>query len=192
MKTSRIKILVMVVFVLTLGAGVVAGLLAARLPTSPPKSDSSGGGSPLETELSLTPDQREKMKAIWIGVQSITQESLEQSLKAENERDRGIDALIPADRIDAYNTIKRNYAETNAKLKGRRDAAFDKAVAETKEKILTPAQREKYEKILKKRLGTEVGGSHDPLTKPEAVGQAPPSMLQTPRPDFAETHVPGT
>jgi Spy/CpxP family protein refolding chaperone len=161
MKTGRVKTLVVIVFVLTLGAGVVAGLLAARLPASRTGSVMAGD-SPLGEELALTADQRDKMKTIWQGVHTFTDDCVHESKKALAERDEKIFALIPRDKIDDYNTIKANYDNTVATLQGRREKAFADAVKRTRE-ILSPIQREKYDKILEKRLGAESGGAHDAL-----------------------------
>jgi uncharacterized membrane protein len=162
---KNIRLLVVIVFVVTLGAGIVAGLLAARLPASG-KSGASAE-SPLTEALALNPEQREQMRKIWEGVRDISKESLDRSLKAESDRERAIDALIPPDKIEEYNQIKRNYAETNAKLKGRRQAAFEQAVRRTHE-VLSESQRVKYDEILKKRLGAELGAGHDPVRQPPA------------------------
>src|SRR6185437_2264139 len=140
MKSNRVKLLVVVVFALTLGAGVVAGLLASRLPANQTPGPSVAGDSPLAAELALTPEQREKMREIWIGVQTMSSESLKRSLKASGERDRAIEALIPPEKIEQYNKIQRQYTEATAALEGRRRAAFEKAVKQTNE-MLSPIQR---------------------------------------------------
>jgi hypothetical protein len=73
--------------------------------------------------------------------------------------------LIPPDKRGAYNEIQRAYQEKDAALVGRRQAAFDKAVRETRE-MLNDAQRAKYNEILKKRGINDTGLHHDPLTEP--------------------------
>ena len=75
-------------------------------------------------------------------------------------RDEKIFALIPRDKVDQYNAIKSNYDNAVAALQGSREKAFADAVKKTRE-ILTPEQREKYDKILKNRLGAEFGGAQD-------------------------------
>ena len=157
MKTVPMKTLAVIVFVLTLGAGVVAGLLAARLPAARP----AAGDSPLAEELALTADQRGKMKTIWESVHSFTDDCVRDSRKAQTERDDKIFALIPRDKVDEYNQIKSDYDNAVATLQGRREKAFKDAVNKTRE-ILSPVQREKYDKILEKRVGAEPGGAHDP------------------------------
>ena len=166
MKTNTGKMIFGVVFVVTLGAGVVAGLLAARLPTVVshekimPASDSSLAG-----ELGLSVEQREAMRKIWVGVRDISQSSYDSAVKIKSEQDAAILALIPPEKIAAYNEIQRTYAEKDAALKGRRQAAFDKAVRETR-KMLDASQRAKYDEILKKRGISDTESNHDPLDEP--------------------------
>jgi Spy/CpxP family protein refolding chaperone len=167
MKTIRIKTLVLLVFVLTLGAGVVAGLLAARLPASG-TARAQAGDSPLGEELALTAEQREKMKTIWEGVRGFTEDCIRQSSKAQSDRDEKIFALIPREKVDQYNAIRSNYDNAVAGLQGRREKAFADAVKKTRE-ILSPDQRGKYDKILKKRLGAEFGGAQDAIGASAAV-----------------------
>lgn len=161
MKTNGPRLLIVCFFVVTLGAGVAAGLLAAKLPAASSQivvpNDSSLAG-----ELNLTAEQRDQMRKIWEGVRDLSKESYERALKNKSVRDDAIRGLIPADKIDAYNEILRNNAEQDAALKGKREAAFDKAVKDTRA-ILTEPQRVKYNEILKKRLGEEEGQSHEPL-----------------------------
>ncbi|HWE04591.1 MAG TPA: hypothetical protein VG326_19455 [Tepidisphaeraceae bacterium] len=166
MKTNIAKLILAAVFVVTLSAGVVGGLLASRLPAigSHDKilqvDDSSLAG-----ELGLNADQRDAMRKIWIGVRDLSQASYETAVKYKSEQETAIAALIPAEKLSAYNEIRRSYAEKNAALKGRRQAEFEKAIAETR-RILTAPQRAKYDEILKKRLGPDAGLNHDPLGEP--------------------------
>jgi hypothetical protein len=166
MKTNTGKMIFAVVFAVTLSAGVVAGLLAARLPSvvSHEKiiraSDSSLAG-----ELGLGAEQRDAMRKIWIGVRDISQASYESAVKLKSEQDAAILALLPPEKVAAYNEIQRTYAEKDAALIGRRKAAFEKAVKETR-KILSPSQRAKYDEILKKRGISDTELNHDPLDQP--------------------------
>ena len=161
MKTNIARVLIVCFFVVTLGAGVAAGLLAAKLPAVSSQvvmpSDASLAG-----QLNLTAEQAEKMRKIWEGVRDLSRESYRTAIKDEQQRDSAIRALIPAEKLSAYNEILRNYAEQGARLKGNREAVFDQAVKETRA-ILTDSQRAKYDEILKKRLGEEEGHGHDPL-----------------------------
>ena len=172
MKTSPAKIIVLLVFVVTLGAGVVAGMLAARLPrVAPAIEPAAPGDSPLAEELQLSSSQREKMQKIWEGVRDLNQESLLRSQQADVQRDEAISKLIPPEKVGQYNDIRRNYAEAMAGLKGRRDAAFDKAVAESKE-ILTPDQQKKYDEVLARRLGSEGGAREYPVPTSAGIESA--------------------
>lgn len=164
MNSGRAKFVVLAVFVLTLGAGMTAGILAARLPLANSSNSVTtvSAESPLAAQLDLTPEQSAKMQKIWEGVRDISVESLAKGMAAEHARDNAIQELIPSDKIRQFNEIKRKYAETIAAMKGRREGAFEQAVAQTKE-ILTETQRKKYSEILAKRLGAEGSGEHDPF-----------------------------
>lgn len=166
MKTARIKTMIVIVFALTLGAGVVLGNLVdlrqLLLGSGPARAGHNTlvDDSPLGEELGLTADQRFQMKAIWEDVYALSDKSLRDSRKAQNARDRAIQGLIPRDKLDEYNTINSEYDKEVATIKGSRDKSFNDAVKKTRE-ILTPEQREKYEKILARRLGAEYSGGHD-------------------------------
>ena len=99
MRTHRTRFLMLGVFVLTLGAGVVAGLLASRLPTTTAHADVTlaNDSAPLAEQLGLTNDQRDQMRKIWEGVRDLSNVSYENARKAESERDDAIAALIPAE-----------------------------------------------------------------------------------------------
>lgn len=161
MKTSRAIFVVLTVFALTLCAGAVSGFLVARLPrvAIPPKS-ASAENSALADELELTADQREHMQAIWERVRVLADESYNGSRKLQDQRDDAVRALVPPDKMQDYNAIWRKYQDDNAVLKGRRDAAFDLAVKQTKE-ILSAPQQKKYDEILAKRLGAQGPAAHD-------------------------------
>jgi len=168
MKTHHARTLMFGVFAITLCAGVVAGLLAAKLPAVQPKMDATNANdaAPLAEQLSLTVDQREKMRGFWEGVRDLSQNSYDGARKAESERDQAVVGLIPAEKMPQYNAIMRRYAETCASMEGKRKAAFDKAVRDT-QRILTDAQRRKYDEILKKRgVAFPENGGHEALGEP--------------------------
>src|SRR5207237_316755 len=71
---SRTEILLIGLTILALSAGVVAGMLVSRLPT-PGSAVETPDRSPLEQELGLTPDQRDKMKDIWEKVRGDVSQS---------------------------------------------------------------------------------------------------------------------
>jgi hypothetical protein len=172
MTGNRAKIIVLAIFVLTLGAGVVAGMLASRLPGSGAISAPiTPGEGPLTQELGLNTEQSEKMRKIWEGVRDLSTQSLRDGIKAEHQRDDAIRGLIPADKIEAFNNVQKGYQDKMAKMKGIRQAAFDRAVGES-DGILTESQRAKYKEILEKRLGGDSVAGHDPLSGSAENGAA--------------------
>jgi Spy/CpxP family protein refolding chaperone len=65
--------------------------------------------------------------------------------------------------------ILQQYSDRVSELSREREASFEQAVAKTKE-ILTPAQREKYEELLKRRPDHDRDGrgGHGPSGPPPA------------------------
>jgi Spy/CpxP family protein refolding chaperone len=172
MKSSWTKSIVLAAFVLTLGAGVMAGLLTAKLPHAAPTLPAVPAvmNSALADQLSLTPAQAARMKEIWESVRDLSDDSYQASRKIEEDSKQAVRALVPADKMDAYNAIMRKAQDDNASLIAKRQAAFDKAVKQTKE-ILSPPQQEKYDAILAKRLlGGESAQGRAPIG--EATGPA--------------------
>ncbi len=167
MKIDRTRILMLAVFGITLCAGLAAGLLAARLPakTVDVTPAAAPESAPLAEQLNLSDEQREQMRNIWEGIRDLCRNGSDGVRQAEREKEIAIESLIPAEKKEAYDKIQRTYAETCAGLVGRRQAAFDKAVRDT-HKILSGPQRVKYDQILKKRVGSQAPGDHDPMADP--------------------------
>lgn len=168
MKSNRTKLAIVAVFCLTLGASVVTGLLVGRLSAAKAPVGPSADQS-LAEQLGLSDGQREKMRGIWEGVRELSSASLTQAEAARTAQERSIAALIPGDKMDQYNKIRRDYTETCANLQGRRKAAFERAVRQTRE-ILNSDQWARYDAILKARLGKEGMDDHDPAGPTEPSG----------------------
>jgi Spy/CpxP family protein refolding chaperone len=159
MKGDRTRLIIVFVFALTLGAGIAAGLLASRLPLIHPKAKAQAqpnGTSWLVQQLDLSPAQSEQMRQIWEGVKEKTDQSIRDAASARDKRDADIQKLVPNEKLEEYRAANVAYDSTVARLKAQREETFDRAVKRTKE-ILSPAQQEKYNDILKDRL--EPGGT---------------------------------
>jgi Spy/CpxP family protein refolding chaperone len=147
MRKSRTGVFLIGLTVLALSAGVVAGMLVARLPAAPaenpvilpPAFERSLGDT-----LGLNKDQREEMRTIWEGVRGNVHRIFDE---AQQLQDRQLDELAglmkTPEEKEAFATIAKKYADRYAQLKQERQRLFDDAVSQTN-KILTPEQQKKY------------------------------------------------
>jgi Spy/CpxP family protein refolding chaperone len=104
--------------------------------------------SVLVEELDLTPDQRSKIQKIWSEVaEHHTPVPMEEIAKADAERWQAIDQLLTPEQRAQYAQIQQRFEDRMQGLdQGNRERAA-RAEELTKE-LLTPAQREKYERLL--------------------------------------------
>jgi hypothetical protein len=140
---SKAKIILIAAFILALGAGMVVGMVAAR--TAPPANRRSW----LADELSLSPDQQDKMKTIWSEVMDNAgrrNEDRRRALQKERE-DRVLSLLTDAQKVE-YKKLIDEFAAKRAELDKEREKSFKEAVERTKQ-ILSAPQRARYEEILK-------------------------------------------
>jgi len=104
--------------------------------------------SVLVEELDLTPDQRYKLQLIWGDVAgSRTRVPVEELQKVDDERWQAIDRLLtPEQRTQIVQIQERFEARMRDLEPGNRDRVA--AAEEQTRQVLTPAQREKYERLL--------------------------------------------
>jgi Spy/CpxP family protein refolding chaperone len=153
MRTRKGNSLLMMVFALALGAGVLAGALAARLPSArstPAAPASSTPASPLAEALGLTPEQHEQMRKIWEGVRESMRDSFDRAQELQKDRDQQVFALLTPEQQAAYNKITRAHRDELERLERQRRELFQNAVTRTKA-MLNGTQRQKYDAILKDR-----------------------------------------
>ena len=183
MRKKRIEILLIVVAVLAMSAGVVAGVLASRLPGTNQATGTTTSTAPpasfertLADELNLRNDQREAMREIWEGVRGKVHKSFEDAQSLQKERDEAMVALLNDEQRQKFAKISQDYANRFDKLTKQRDRTFDEAVEQTKT-ILDATQRAKYEEILKShvRKGPPQGIPPPPGPTP---GEAVPGSAQ--------------
>jgi Spy/CpxP family protein refolding chaperone len=151
------KLIVILGFILSLAAGVVIGSKAIapassdppQPPTTAPTNRPSRGGW-LSQELGLSPDQREKLDAIWSATANRGRDDHNDRRRDfRRERDAAIADLVPAARLGEYDQIINTYNDRVAALEQESREAYEAAVEKTKE-ILTPEQRVRYEELLKR------------------------------------------
>jgi hypothetical protein len=104
--------------------------------------------SVLVEELDLSPDQRTKIQQIWSEVaEHHTPVPMSEIEKADADRWQAIDQLLTPEQRTQYARIQQHFeARMEGLDQGNRDR-IARAEEETK-RLLTPAQREKYERLL--------------------------------------------
>jgi hypothetical protein len=132
-------------FAVALGTGVLVGM---GLREARPHDRN---WSWLSEELKLTPDQSERIRAIWSDMLQgpASRPSGERRRAAQKERDESIVALLKPDQKESYDKILEHYNQQTAEITRDREAAFQAAVERTKA-VLDDGQRVKYEELLKK------------------------------------------
>src|SRR4051794_10862870 len=177
MRKTRIEILLISLTVLALGAGLAAGLLAARLPTaSSPGPGSSPNGSasvdssnpapaptpgertPLVEELQLSPEQRDQMRDIWESTRGRVHQTFDDAQRLQKDRDDALVALLNDEQKARFQKISQEYADRFEALTKKRDTAFEEAVEKTRA-ILNDTQRQKYDELLRRHVGPDGPGT---------------------------------
>ena len=104
--------------------------------------------SVLALELDLTPDQRHKIQRIWSEVaEHHTPVPMSEIEKADAERWQAIDQLFTSQQRAEYAQIQQRFEARMQGLDQGNRARVAAAEEQTKQ-LLTPAQREKYERLL--------------------------------------------
>lgn len=145
------KTVVLVCFMVAFAAGLAVGFQTRGVAVEPERGRSKQCGGWLSSELGLTPEQKEQLDRIWSETaRHGGRERMEQRRRLYRERDEAIAALIRPDDQPKYEEILKNHAERMAALDREWRESFHAAVEQTKQ-ILTPEQRERYEKLLEHR-----------------------------------------
>lgn len=163
MKKKRMEILLITLTVFALGAGVAAGLLAARLPGGSGAVQMTADRSPLADELQLNDQQVTQMRDIWESVRGKTRGAYDEAQRLEKQRDQALLALLNDDQKQAFEKISQDFARRYAELTQSRDQTFRDAVSATKQ-LLSDDQKKKYDEILKSH-----GAELSPTTQPELL-----------------------
>src|SRR4051812_12762754 len=142
MRRRKVFIFAVVAIGLAFVSGVVLGVVGRRA-FQPIKFQSV-----LVEELDLTPDQRYKLQQIWGDVaKSRTPVPMEELEKVDAERWKAIDQLLtPQQRTQVAQVQERFEARMQGLDQGNRERVA--AAEEQTRQVLTPAQREKYERLL--------------------------------------------
>ena len=153
MNRPRTNLLMLATFIVALSAGVGGGVVLSRhLSLTAIQPVSAPDHSSLAEDLQLSAEQREQMRRIWEGAQVRGKIYYDEVQKLQKGRDDEMVALLNVEQKARFEKIAHDYADRFSDLINRREAMFDDAVNETR-KILNPTQRERYEQILRNRVG---------------------------------------
>jgi Spy/CpxP family protein refolding chaperone len=139
------KLIILACFLSAFGAGLCVGVLWQQ----PAKAAQDHWLS----ELNLTPEQREKIKAIWTDAMknSSWQNQREKRDSAQKQREEALNALITPEQKLKYDEIQSNYQKQLEVLSQESRKSKDEAYEKTKA-ILNDEQRVAYEEMRKKRM----------------------------------------
>jgi Spy/CpxP family protein refolding chaperone len=138
----RLFVFALAAICLVFASGVAVGVVGRRA-FQPNKFQSV-----LVQELDLTPDQRRKIQRIWSEVaENHTPVPMSEIEKADAERWQAIDQLLTPEQRTQYAQIQQRLdARMQGFDQGNR-ARIARAEEQTRQ-LLTPPQREKYERLL--------------------------------------------
>lgn len=140
---TKSKLAILMMFVLTLGAGASAGMLYDRVEVRRP--------TPLLLqELHLTPDQEVKMHDIWTPVSNLHIQRRFQRDTLSKEKDAATLTILNDDQKTRFAEIQKTFDGKAKEVEQSVQTAEDAAVIETN-KILDDAQRAKFAEMRKAR-----------------------------------------
>ncbi|HUB25394.1 MAG TPA: Spy/CpxP family protein refolding chaperone [Tepidisphaeraceae bacterium] len=155
-----------------MGAGVMVGRVTAQYPRQDQHlhqlSPGGHGHSWIDDQLNLTPDQKQKMDAIWDQTRKKMQAIFDGRHTTETDRDQAMRQLLTPDQWAQYQKI-------NDQFRAKRDEQFkerNKLIQEANEAsraLLDDTQQKKWDaltKLMRERHGPPGGFDQRPTTKP--------------------------
>jgi len=166
------RLIFLLCFLAAFGAGACVGTLWQQ----PAKSARDGRLS----ELNLTPEQQEKIKAIWTEAMKATdwQAQREKREAAQKERDEALRTLITGDQKQRFEEIMSAYQKKADEIAQEGRKAKDEAYERTKA-MLTESQRVLYDELRKKRAEAHGRSRADSSKRP--AGETAPEKGGAPR-----------
>jgi hypothetical protein len=160
MIVPKASLVLVAVATLALGAGLAVGTLSKRVIGQPVVEVSSGGGGAdeLSQELGLSADQRGQMQQIWEGVRNEAHDCQQKAQELQRQRDDAVFAMLSDEQKAKYTQLNTECVGKIGLLNSQREAAFDKAVVQTKS-ILNDSQKKVYEQLIAARVGTHVSNN---------------------------------
>ncbi len=153
--------LIIAIFTVALGTGFVVGMGMTRPPIGPKIQ----GHSWLVDKLQLSPEQSEKIKAVWSENLHDTGKRRSDSIKQfRKDRDDALMSLLSPEQKAAYEKILAHYNDQITELNREQEAQFQAAAGKTKD-LLDDHQRQIYDELLKKGFrgspGVRPDGGHE-------------------------------
>jgi Spy/CpxP family protein refolding chaperone len=149
MRTFKVAVVLVFMFVLAISAGVVTG----RLTSKAPAPTAVGGGSLLSDELQLTAEQREQMRPIWESVRDTARSCAAEAERVEREHEERLKAILTDEQKARYQQLSEADHSRIAALDAKRKEAFRNAVGQTN-KLLREDQRRAYQRIISDQVGS--------------------------------------
>jgi len=182
---QRSTILLSTTAVLVLGAGMVVGRLSARLPEQrglPVTTDLPATTRPSEhgrewfsETLELTPDQHQKMDAIWADVTQQMDKDGDRHRNLDKERDAAIRALLTPEQSAAYDKIFADYRVQRAEMDKQREQLYRDA-NERSRALLTADQQVKWDSMSKNMRDRDRRGPGGPPGRNRGGPSTAPSV----------------
>jgi Spy/CpxP family protein refolding chaperone len=136
MRSSKTSLLVVLMFVVALAAGAVAGKLATW-----------GGTTGSLDDLHLSQAQRDQMRQIWESVQQTADDCRKDAEAAQNAQRDQLIALLNDEQKAKYAQLTSATSVRIMELNEKRKTAVKHAIART-EALLSEGQRKEYRKII--------------------------------------------
>lgn len=176
---SKLKILMVIAVVLSLGAGILLGFAGSRMPFH----DHHGGRSFLKDELNLTDEQCDQMQKIWSNTVDVVRDKHFQEMRDMSEqREKALKEMLTPDQQAKYDAMTKAFQAKMAVIDKERDESIQSAIDQTK-KILTDSQRVKYDQLLKEHPFPPGGpGGHGPAEHGGMPSGPPPDLGFLPPP----------
>src|SRR5437588_2157111 len=108
MRTTQVTIALVVMFVLTMSAGLVTGRLTSRQPQPPePRTQQARvvGGSPLASELALGPEQAAQMRPIWEAARDAARACAADADRIQREHEDQLTAMLTDEQKAKYEQL---------------------------------------------------------------------------------------
>lgn len=145
----RKTFLLLVTFILTLGAGVVIGWVWTPLQrVSAADTPAHTGPRPWFDQLDLSDDQQKQMNKIWADTRTQMQKLFEQRRDMEKQRDQAILALLDASQRAAFDKINQDFRTQHEDLDKQRETLFAGANASSRA-LLDDSQKQKWDILTK-------------------------------------------
>jgi Spy/CpxP family protein refolding chaperone len=171
---QTIKIYLLLALLVTFAAGIAGGVMFAPR-REPPKQQRGGPISRIVDELKLSPDQHDKVMAVFRKAMSdAPPPPFEKFRDCDKKRDCALDALLTEQQREQAARINAEFEKEIEELNAPGMACFKQAQAETRE-LLTPEQQVQFDKLIAEKMpsfrgrwkGQPGAGARDAQTQPK-------------------------